>query len=238
MTEQDLLFLRGIEFSNHYEFYSIRNFGVQSRLEILKAVCSQKRVIHLGAADHQGLIATKIAAGIWLHGVITNAAKECMGVDINAEVVAYVSENHNVANMISGNIFDENIVNSFRSSGPWDVMLLGEILEHIPNPVQFLADIREKYSGIISEVIITVPNALRISNFFNSLRGFEANNTDHKYWFTPYTIASVITAAGLTPRWVALCHYVWEAPRRHFLRRVLQSRCPFLRDCLVMDAAL
>ena len=238
MTYQDLLFLRGVEFSNDHDFHSIRNFGIQSRLEILKSVCTQKRAIHLGAADHQGLIANKIAAGIWLHGVVTNVAKECIGVDIDAEVVAYVCENHNIANMISGNIFDEEIIDSFRSSGPWDVMLLGEILERIPNPVQFLADIRDKYNGIINEVIITVPNALRISNFFNTLRDFEAVNTDHKYWFTPYTVASVVAAAGLTPQWVASCHYVWESPRRQFLRRFLQRRFPFLRDCLVMNATL
>jgi len=238
MNTEDLAYLRGEKFSNHYEFRSIRDVGVQSRLDILKTECAGKRVIHLGAADHKGLIASKISAGIWLHGVISEVASECVGVDVDADVVAHVTREHGVANMIPGNIFDDAIVESFRSKGEWDVMLLGEILEHIPNPVQFLSDIRQKYSGTVREIIITVPNALRISNFLNAFRGFEAINTDHKFWFTPYTLASVSVSAGLSPKWVAPCHYVWQQPRRRFLQRTLQTRCPFFRDCFVMNTTV
>jgi hypothetical protein len=165
-------------------------------------------------------------------------ASECVGVDVDADVVAHVTREHGVANMIPGNIFDDAIVESFRLKGQWDVMLLGEILEHIPNPVQFLSDIRQKYSGTVREIIITVPNALRISNFINAFKGFEANNTDHKYWFTPYTILSVLVCSGLIPSWVAPCHYVWEQPRRYFLTRFAQRQYFILRDCLVAKALL
>jgi len=234
MTPEDVSYLRGEKFSNNYYFKTIRNFPGQSRLDILRNECRGKRVIHLGAADHKGLIADKITAGIWLHGVITDVAKECVGVDIEKDVVEWVTKEHRVSNMIAGNIFATETVGSFRERGPWDQILLGEILEHIPNPVEFLSDLKKSYSGIVSELLITVPNAFRISNFLNCLKHFEANNTDHKYWFTPYTLASVAVSSGLSPGWIAPCHYVWEMPRRFIFHRHMQRTFPLLRDCLVL----
>jgi hypothetical protein len=238
ISSEDLSYLDTRKFSNNYHFESVRNSPKASRLDLLSAECAGKRVIHMGAADHLNLIEGKIQAGIWLHGVLTGVAQECVGVDTAVEVVNHIRRNYGVTNIRAGTVFSESSVNYFRQEMPWDVMVLGEVLEHIPDPVAFLTQIFQCYSGIVERILITVPNALRFSNFFNSLRGYEAVNTDHKYWFTPYTIASVVKAAGLTPCWVAPCHYVWEHPRRQFLRRVLQRRFPFLRDCLVMDAAL
>ncbi len=238
VSTEDLAYLNKRKFSNSYHFASVRNVPESSRLDLLSDECIGKRVIHMGAADHLNLIGDKIQDGVWLHAVLTDVAQECVGVDTAAEVIDYIRKTYGVTNIRAGNIFWESSINFFRQEMLWDVMVLGEILEHIHNPVEFLAQIRHDYSGIVKRLIITVPNALRFSNFFNSLRGYEAVNTDHKYWFTPYTIASVVAAAGMTPHWVAPCHYVWESPRRQFLRRFLQRRFPFLRDCLVVDVAL
>jgi hypothetical protein len=238
ISPEDLAYLNTRKFSNNYFFKSVRNLSKASRLDLLSAECADKRVIHMGAADHLNLIGEKIQAGIWLHGVLSGVAQECVGVDTAVEVVEHIRQTYGVTNIRAGDVFSESSVNYFRQQTPWDVMVLGEILEHILDPVAFLTQIRRGYTGIVKRLVITVPNGLRFSNFSNSLRGYEAVNTDHKYWFTPYTIASVVSAAGLTPCWVAPCHYVWESPRRHFLRWVLQRRFPFLRDCLVVDVAL
>jgi hypothetical protein len=238
ISPKDLAYLNTQQFSNNFHFSSVRNLAKESRLDLLSSECAGKRIIHLGAADHLNLIRDKIQSGIWLHGVLTSVAGECVGVDTAAEVVEHIRQNYGVTNIKPGDVFSESSVNYFRQGTPWDVMVLGEILEHIPDPVAFLTRIRHYYSGIVERIVITVPNALRFSNFCNSLHGYEAINTDHKYWFTPYTVASVAVAAGLTPQWVASCHYVWESPRRQFLRRFLQRRFPFLRDCLVMNATL
>lgn len=238
ISSEELAYLNTRKFSNNYHFKSIRNSAKESRLDLLSSECAGKRVIHMGAADHLNLIGDKIQSGIWLHGVLTGVAGECVGVDTAAEVVEHIRHTYGITNIRAGNVFSESSVNYFQQEMPWDMMVLGEILEHIPDPVAFLTQIRRYYSGIVERLIITVPNALRFSNFFNSLHGYEAVNTDHKYWFTPYTVASVVAAAGLTPQWVAPCHYVWESPRQQFLRRFLQRRFPFLRDCLVMNATL
>lgn len=238
MTNEDLRYLRGEKFSNNYHFRSIRDYPGKSRIDILKSESKGKRVIHLGAADHKSLIAEKIQSGIWLHEVISNVSSECIGVDIAKDAVDYLKDKHGVKNMVNANIFDPETVRSFRDKGVWDQILLGEILEHIPNPVDFLFGIRERYTGIVSEIIVTVPNAFAVQGFFDSLNNLEAINSDHKYSFTPYTLASVATAAGFTPDWIAPCHYVWQLPRRHFITRFLQTRYPLFRSCLILKASL
>jgi hypothetical protein len=235
---EDLAYLNSQKFSNNYHFDSVRNLPKASRLDLLSAECAGNRVIHMGAADHLDLIGEKIKAGIWLHGVLSRVAQECVGVDTAVEVVNHIRQTYGITNIRADDVFSESSVNYFRQDRIWNVMVLGEILEHIPDPVTFLKQIRHKYNGIVERLVISVPNALRFSNFLSSLRSYEAINTDHKYWFTPYTVASVVATAGLTPRWVTPCHYVWEPPRRKFLSRFLQRHFPFLRDCLVVDATL
>ena len=79
----------------------------------------------------------------------------------------------------------------------WDYMILGEILEHVDNPVSFLSAIKNNYSDYVDKIIITVPNGLRFINFKNVIKSKEAINSDHRFWFTPYTLGKICTRAGL-----------------------------------------
>ncbi|MBE9547614.1 MAG: hypothetical protein IMF10_09025 [Proteobacteria bacterium] len=71
-------------------------------------------------------------------------------------------------------------------------------MEHVDNPVLFLDSIKRKYSKHIDKLIITVPNAFKIENFiFIKNDNIEMINSDHRYWFTPYTLGKVVTRACL-----------------------------------------
>lgn len=75
--------------------------------------------------------------------------------------------------------------------------MVGEVLEHIGDPVAFLSTIRTKYCDYVDRIVVTVPNALRIANFQFAKQGMEVINSDHRFWFTPYTLAKIMTDAGL-----------------------------------------
>ena len=83
------------------------------------------------------------------------------------------------------------------SAKTWDYAILGELLEHIDNPVSYLGEIREKYQHVIDKIIITVPNVLTEQSFAAARRSSELINSDHRYWFSPYTIAKVMLQAGM-----------------------------------------
>ena len=90
-------------------------------------------------------------------------------------------------------------------SKKWDYIVAGEVLEHIDDPVMFLKSIREKYGACTERILITVPNALSYTNFRFALRNIEMINTDHRFWFTPYTLLKVASQAGITVEDFDLC---------------------------------
>ena len=79
----------------------------------------------------------------------------------------------------------------------FDYAILGEVLEHVDNPVLFIASIIDSYRENIDRLIITVPNAF--SSWHNKMakKGIECINSDHRYVFTPYTLTKVLNEAGM-----------------------------------------
>jgi hypothetical protein len=82
---------------------------------------------------------------------------------------------------------------------PWfsdvEVVLLGEVLEHLVSPGALLKQVRAGYGGC--EVIITVPNAGAAGLQQHLKRGYENVNIDHKMWFSYRTLRSLVEACGL-----------------------------------------
>lgn len=52
---------------------------------------------------------------------------------------------------------------------------------------------------------MTVPNALSKINFELAQKNIECINTDHKYWFTPYTTIKVLNEAGYKLEQLIMC---------------------------------
>lgn len=128
------------------------------------------------------------------------------------------------------------------TSDKWDAMIMGEILEHIDNPVHFLRCIHDRYKQYVNELVITVPNALSISNTLNSFKNIERVNSDHRYWFTPYTLNKILHLAGFIPLYHEFATYYPVNHKgvkavRNVLVKYLLTRNPAFRSDLVMVAA-
>jgi 2-polyprenyl-3-methyl-5-hydroxy-6-metoxy-1,4-benzoquinol methylase len=192
---QSLEYLHGKKFSNSlvvpYDYYE----EIPNRVQFLTSLVKGKKVIHLGCLDHLPLIDAKIKAGQWLHKELTESADRCLGVDIDRETKEYVEKKHGYKNIILGD-FTEKVLDEI-TSAQWDYAILGEILEHIDNPVAYLGAIRKLYGTNIREIVITVPNAWTQTAMRMANASAEIINSDHRYWFTPYTLAKVIVRAGM-----------------------------------------
>ena len=187
-------YLEGTKFSSGLNITDKSFNEEKTRIERLVEILNGKRVIHLGFTDHLPLIDKKIANGQWLHGKLDEVSEECYGIDINEEAVNYVREHYGYSNVRCANILDEDILENH--SQKWDYILLGELLEHIDNPVHFLSKIHDNYIDRIDRIMISVPNVLNVSTLNYMEKGIEHINTDHRYWFTPYTILKVLSVAG------------------------------------------
>lgn len=193
-----LEYLNGEKFSSGYHFKIDEKFFPKDRIEKILEIVKQKRVIHLGCCDHIPLIKEKIENRTWLHGLLTEKCSEVLGVDINEEGIEYLKKEIGCTNVKCANLLKENVNEIIENNKVYDYIILGEILEHVNNPVEFLGKLSKDYSKNITKIIITVPNILckfRIEKTIECQS--EAINSDHKYWFTPYTLLKVAKEAGL-----------------------------------------
>ncbi|MFZ6011352.1 MAG: methyltransferase domain-containing protein [Bacteroidota bacterium] len=192
-----LEYLRGKKFTNSlvipYDYYG----PIPNRVAFLRDLVKGKYVIHLGCLDHLPLIDDKIKRGQWLHKEITESAKKCIGIDIDKEANDHVQSKYKFDNILIGDFTTTRFPQVVNEQ--WDYAVLGELLEHIDNPVAFLEAIRKNYSGCLRSLVITVPNAWTRHTMKMAKRSAEIINSDHRYWFTPYTLAKVIIQAGMQP---------------------------------------
>lgn len=209
---------------------------LHERVQYLEETVRGKRIIHVGCLDHVPLIERRIQANTWLHKRLTEASEVCLGIDINEEGATLV-RGLGFDNVVICNPIDDEALPEVTHEH-WDYMVLGEMLEHIDNPVLFLQNIAAKYGDCVERFLLTVPNALHLDNFFNSLRHSERINTDHRFWFTPYTLAKVANAAGMRVVSFDLCLHKPNVPQRRVFYRGLLRLFPLLRGSLVMELAI
>lgn len=226
-------YLTGESFSSGLEInfeYDEDDYIYQSRADILSKLCLDKKIIHLGCADHASVIKRKLKRNKWLHKKLCDAAQRCYGVDISQEGIEII-KGLGYTDVAALNIIEDTSEIIF--SEKWDYMLIPEVLEHVNNPVSFLEAIRKKYKGVVDKLVITVPNAFNRRIFVRAIKGIEVINTDHRYWFTPYTLAKVAMNAGLTVDKMMTCRG-GIVKRRSFLSNAYYRKRPLLRGDIVM----
>ena len=227
-TKEVKEFLTGTKFSNGANISIRQNSEVRDRISFLESLARKYSVIHLGFADHLPLIDEKIKAGTWLHKRLSDVANECIGVDIDREAVEVLTSKLKIKDLYQHDVINDPPLPRITAT-KWDYFIIGEVLEHIDNPVLFLSEIRKKYGPYVKKFVITVPNAWDYDNFRNLLKSVESINTDHRYWFTPFTLSKVCVRAGFN---VEECTFVaGSMPGRK--RGFLFKRFPFLQSGLV-----
>jgi 2-polyprenyl-3-methyl-5-hydroxy-6-metoxy-1,4-benzoquinol methylase len=168
-----------------------------SREAAITEMIKNQNVIHIGCSDHIPVIKQKISDNTWLHKLITDNAKNCIGIDIDRDSIDFIKKETDFQNVFHGDILTDNFEGINEKN--WDYVVLGEIVEHLDNPVNFLKVFKERYGDKVSKFIITVPNIYNLHQFKNMINYLEIINSDHRFWFTPYTIAKVLVSAGYNP---------------------------------------
>jgi len=224
--------LTGEKFSGFYRVrVSHREREIPLRGDLLEALLQGKQVVHLGFADHLPYIKKKVEEDTWLHGRLLHCAGRCLGIDVDQEAVAFVKGELGIGDVLCADVAAAPV--SEIAEGSWDYMLLGEILEHVDDPVRFLARINEFYGRSIERVALTVPNAFWLKNFQGATKHTERLNTDHRYWFSAFTLGKVVVRAGMVPEGFRYCE---RRAVRTLRKRFLLRRFPALRETLVMVA--
>src|SRR5882672_10359490 len=221
-------YLVGSKFDENLTVCYLKNGPVRHRTDVLLDICRNKRVLHIGCCDHIPLIKHKIDNRDWLHGLITECSEYTIGVDIDVNAVSEALRISGLHNIFAGDITSTDAVEPIRSR-QFDIALFGEVVEHISNPVAFLQRFRENYGDIVEHIVITVPNALRAGNVAGAFRNTETINSDHRFFFTPYTIAKVACDAGFAPEEISMATFT----KAGWLKTMILNRAPLLAEDII-----
>lgn len=141
---------------------------VVDRAEFILAHCRDKRVLEFGASGP-------------MHEKVKTTAVGYLGVDRQAgdRVVAFDLDDVNDALLPA---FDPEII------------LCGEILEHLSNPGWFLTRLYRQFVGV--SVVITTPNAFSDVGRAHIAKGTENVNVDHVSYYSYRTLRTLLNRAG------------------------------------------
>jgi SAM-dependent methyltransferase len=183
--------------------------------------CTGRDVLDCGAVQHSWRMS--IENPDWLHAAVCKAAASCVGVDFLAEDAAELNRRGydvRVADVLTDDPPAE---------GAFDVVIAGDIVEHLENPATFLRYIATalRPDGV---AVITTPSPFFVGQWWTLLaKGHPAISPEHAVLFDPFTFSKlvertpleIVEVCWLTPSWWAF----WDSSLlvRNFIGRPLHA---------------
>lgn len=161
------------------------------REDALVEACRGRRVVHVGFVD-EPLLESRLGDGTWLHARLAEAAVALIGIDCSSEGVAWARRAGFEAYCVDAQSEEE--VQSLALE-PADVVVAGEVVEHLDAPGPFLRAMRTlvRPDGLL---VLTTPNAYRPLNVLVLLSRAELIHPDHVAWHSPHTLRALLGRNG------------------------------------------
>ena len=186
------------------------------RIAFIARACAGCRVLDLGAMDETAWRA-KRGRGTWLHEEIGRTALEVEGVDNSALIPPEGLRTGPNSIIRRGDVTNPEQVIAALEETP-DVVVAGELIEHLDNPLSFLRRLAEirRLSG--RTLILSTPNATALHNVVIGLAGRESTHHDHLCILSYKTLATLCTRAGFR-EWQIIPYFArfTEMQQRHAL---------------------
>lgn len=146
---------------------------IPDRVQYLCSLATGRKVLDIGVVEH-----TSLASGspLWLHGNLKRCAAQCVGVDVlSAEVQRLCAEGYDVR---CADVTIAPLADTF------DVIIAGEVLEHLDAPGRFMANCASMLRPT-GRLVITVPNPWHLNVILKNLRQSTTfvDSADHVAWY-------------------------------------------------------
>ena len=160
----------------------IPNRTPEKRIDFIFKHCKGKKVLHVGFADAP-FTQERIRTGDLLHLHLKKIASEVYGIDADKNAVSIyrsITQDEMVGD-VSAETLPQELLHSF------DIILLGEILEHIKDPHGLIERLHACLRAN-QRLLVTVPNYVSTDNIAAALNKKESVHADHYWYFSPYTL--------------------------------------------------
>jgi len=169
------------------------------RSERIRALCDKKRVLDVGCCAHGELARRRSEK--FLHGQIVACAREVVGVDNDPEAIRIVAAAGYP--VLQGNA----LALSSLGLGEFDVVVAGELIEHLSCPGKFLDEAYRclRPGGLI---IVTVPNAYSFTRLKQMRKGIDDTlwtHSQHTCWYSRATTRFLLERHGFQLQELAYC---------------------------------
>ena len=162
--------------------------GYEYRIrEILKYV-KGKKVLDLGCVQHSS---EKANAEDWLHKILAKHASYILGVDILEDEVKKLRD-------MGYNVVAADVEKMDLPEKDFDVIVAGELIEHLSNPGLFLENCRKhlRDGGLL---IITTPNPFCFLFVRKSIVNNLKINPEHVAWYDEITLKQLLERYKFEP---------------------------------------
>lgn len=173
-----------------------KEFELVRRADFIRKACRGKKVLHLGCTNHP-FTEQSLKDKSLLHFDIQAAAKVLYGFDYDQEGID-ILERAGAENLYRADLekLEEVVLDE-----TFDVIIAGEMIEHLSNPGLFLRGIR-RFMRADTDLIITTINAYGALRFFiYGLRGKGGRNEpvhpDHVAYYSYKTLSLVLERENL-----------------------------------------
>lgn len=167
-----------------------RRVPVFSREAWILAKCRPDlRILHVGCSDWP-YTSQRIAEKRLLHSSILERNRSAEGLDVSEKGIGILRDVWPDAKFIVAD------ATSLGDSGDrYDLVVLGEVLEHLSDPIAALVAIRPLLAPR-GQLAVSVPNALSIKLALRGMVGREIVHPDHNCYYSPGTITQVLAKSG------------------------------------------
>ncbi len=161
--------------------------------EFILRLASGRSVLHLGCVGFTDLaIGDRVrSAKQSLHWKLTQLS-ETVGVDRSVAVIDGYRELGVFTNIVAG---DVERLDELQLTRKFDVVVAGDIIEHLSNPGRMLDGIKRFCNGN-TDVVITTPNAFGAPNFLRYSVGKFREGAEHVMSFNEQNLVSLLNRHG------------------------------------------
>lgn len=172
------------------------NFQLVQRVDFIREACRGKKVLHLGCTNYP-YTDEAIANDMLLHHDLESVAEQLFGIDAD-EVGIEVLKANGAANIFAADLEHLDVLELDET---FDVIVAGEMIEHLNNPGLFLNGIK-RFMNQDSRLILTTINAYCAMRFFwYGLRGkrgrTEFVHPDHVAYYSYSTLKLLVERHGM-----------------------------------------
>lgn len=205
----------------------------QTRWEFIEPFVRGRTVLDIGPAELLGTV-HKFKEDRWIHKLVVSVASKVVGLEINMEQVKALRE--------LGYDIRHGNAESFSLDETFDVVLAGELIEHLSNPGAFLDCVR-RHLNSNGVLLLTTPNRFDAYRFLTTVQtgkipAYNKPIAKHVFYFDENCLKDLLTRHGFCEITVNYAETVGRplTKLRRVFNRLLRRYRPNLLPVLLVSS--